>query len=405
MSTAGGGDDVGAVSSAVSHAPKRLLAELRRSCKYARTHFDPEASLDQPIQITESIWIYADPDKVTSMKALILGPSETPYEQGFFLFNIDVPTNYPNVPPKVKLLTTDGTVHFNPNLYKNGKVCLSTLGTWSGPSWTCAMTISSTCIDIQSLLVPDPLTNEPSYGVRTPHQAHRYDTYNQIIEHATVRVAMWQMLHCTPAHCDVFVPLMQKLFAKHAPAILRRVDALQLKHPEKDTLHCDMWYNFSETIDYGHWTQALRGLYKTLSGVQVPLPAIQDDGAASGAAPDTIMDTNESKPAEGGLDGGGAGAGAVDSAADAMSTLQLTSSGVPNDTPSQNHTLPNTTTDTSTHPPPTTKRKYIRRPKKQDRDGKVCGDTIQISQKDGKVITFKLTAGKKDPQVLRWLQC
>ena len=25
-----------------------------------------------------------------------------------------------------------GTVRFNPNLYQNGKVCLSLLGTWSG---------------------------------------------------------------------------------------------------------------------------------------------------------------------------------------------------------------------------------------------------------------------------------
>lgn len=33
----------------------------------------------------------------------------------------------------VQLVTTgQGTVRFNPNLYQDGKVCLSVLGTWHG---------------------------------------------------------------------------------------------------------------------------------------------------------------------------------------------------------------------------------------------------------------------------------
>lgn len=63
------------------------------------------------------------------MYALILGPFDTPYEGGFFCFFLKFPTNYPIRPPKVKLMTTgDGLVRFNPNFYKNGKVCLSILG-------------------------------------------------------------------------------------------------------------------------------------------------------------------------------------------------------------------------------------------------------------------------------------
>lgn len=37
---------------------------------------------------------------------------------------------------QVHFLTTGaGRVRFNPNLYACGKVCLSLLGTWTGPSW------------------------------------------------------------------------------------------------------------------------------------------------------------------------------------------------------------------------------------------------------------------------------
>lgn len=43
------------------------------------------------------------------------------------------PTDYPNTPPRVLIMTTSsGTVRFNPNLYNSGKVCLSILGTWRG---------------------------------------------------------------------------------------------------------------------------------------------------------------------------------------------------------------------------------------------------------------------------------
>ena len=61
--------------------------------------------------------------------AMITGPFETPYEGGLFHFFVRFPPNYPFSPPRVKFLTTGGgTVRFNPNLYQNGKVCLSILG-------------------------------------------------------------------------------------------------------------------------------------------------------------------------------------------------------------------------------------------------------------------------------------
>lgn len=52
-----------------------------------------------------------------------------------------------------------GGVRFNPNLYANGKVCLSILGTWEGPSWSSALGLSSVLLSIQSLLSPTPYYN------------------------------------------------------------------------------------------------------------------------------------------------------------------------------------------------------------------------------------------------------
>lgn len=54
---------------------------------------------------------------------LITGPSDTPYANGCFEFDVYFPQDYPNSPPFINLTTTGNhTVRFNPNLYNDGKV-------------------------------------------------------------------------------------------------------------------------------------------------------------------------------------------------------------------------------------------------------------------------------------------
>ena len=108
------------------------------------------------------------PDDVNMhvMKALIVGPEGTPYANGLFEFDIQLPPSYPQQPPSVQFMTTGGgTVRFNPNLYNSGKVCLSLLGTWAGPGWEPGVsTLLQVLVSIQSLiLVDDPYCNEPGY--------------------------------------------------------------------------------------------------------------------------------------------------------------------------------------------------------------------------------------------------
>lgn len=139
------------------------------------------------------IFVIQDEQDLTLIHALITGSFETPYEGGFFYFIVRCPPDYPIKPPKVKLMTTaGGTVRFNPNLYKCGKVCISILGTWPGPAWSPALTISSVLISIQSLLTEKPYHNEPGFErERYPGDSKRY---NEIIQHETIRVAVCGMI-------------------------------------------------------------------------------------------------------------------------------------------------------------------------------------------------------------------
>ena len=57
--------------------------------------------------------------------AIIFGPENTIYQYGVYIFHFKFPSNYPFSPPKVTYHTNDGITRFHPNLYRNGKVCLS----------------------------------------------------------------------------------------------------------------------------------------------------------------------------------------------------------------------------------------------------------------------------------------
>jgi ubiquitin-protein ligase len=139
--------------------------------------------------------IYYCPDEtnIRMGKAMILGPKDTPYEGGIFMFSVLFPVDYPFSPPHVLFLTGDGMTRFHPNLYKEGKVCLSILGTWQGPSWTSTQSLSTVLISIQGLLDANPLANEPSFERGTLSCAsHR--RYADAVEHQVCSYMVYQIL-------------------------------------------------------------------------------------------------------------------------------------------------------------------------------------------------------------------
>jgi len=125
-----------------------------------------------------------------SLLYTISGPEGTPYANGCFLFDMHI-HDYPKKAPTVQFLTTgNGKVRFNPNLYNNGKVCLSLLGTWSGPGWQAnKSTLLQVLVSIQGLiLVPDPFYNEPGF-LQGKHETQAKQ-YNKNIRKHTLEYAI-----------------------------------------------------------------------------------------------------------------------------------------------------------------------------------------------------------------------
>lgn len=142
----------------------------------------------------EGIYLYFDKKNIKTQFALIMGPDETPYFGGYFFFEIIYPDEYPKNSPKVRLLTTDKDVRFNPNLYEDGKVCLSILGTWAGPSWTPVMNIRLVLDSIRSLMGHFPVKNEPGLENIKPDDIISME-YNQYLIYNTYRVAIIDVLN------------------------------------------------------------------------------------------------------------------------------------------------------------------------------------------------------------------
>lgn len=169
--------------------------------------------------------IYYKHDDADMLKgyALIIGPADTPYQDGFFLFELQYPPDYPYVPPEVTYCTNGNNVRFNPNLYKKGKVCLSVLNTWKGDQWTSCETIRSVLLSLCGVFTATPLLNEP--GITADHP--EVSKYTEAIEYSTLTLAIGDILRKKEGvyrpFFDLFYEEMETHFRKNREGILSRI--------------------------------------------------------------------------------------------------------------------------------------------------------------------------------------
>ena len=164
---------------------KRLLSDIKDIMK-------------NPLH-SEGIYYKHDESNMLKGYALIIGPKESVYFGGNFFFELDFPPDYPHKPPKVTYKTNDGKTRFHPNLYKNGKVCLSILNTWRGEQWTGCQTIRSILLTLLSILDKNPLLHEP--GITKQHRD--FENYNKIITFKTVEIAILNIINENCSCCSL----------------------------------------------------------------------------------------------------------------------------------------------------------------------------------------------------------
>jgi len=179
--------------------------------------------------------------------AIIIGPENTPYENGIYLFEFTFPIDYPFSPPKVTYYTNNGITRFNPNFYKNGKVCLSILNTWKGEQWTSCQTIRSVLLTLVTVLNNNPLANEPGYS-----ESHELcKPYNESVEFMNYKTAIFDMItkKSLPLQFYGFYSIIKNHFDKNKKKILDNIDNLSNSNNDNRIISI-RFYNMETHINY-----------------------------------------------------------------------------------------------------------------------------------------------------------
>jgi baculoviral IAP repeat-containing protein 6 len=191
-----------------------------------------------PLCAGAAIALRCDGGRLDVMRALLCGPTGTPYALGCFVFDIYCPADYPASPPLVHFDTTaGGRVKFNPNLYADGKVCLSLLGTHgstaASESWSAASSMVQVLLSIQAMILCEqPFFNDgAAEGVRgTAEGARKSAEYNGELRLATLRYAVLAQLRSPRAG---LADAIESHFRACAPA-LRAQCAVWLREADGD---------------------------------------------------------------------------------------------------------------------------------------------------------------------------
>jgi ubiquitin-protein ligase len=217
----------------VSKNIKRLLHDVKEIIK-------------NPLTDNSIYYVHSDTNMFKGY-ALIIGPTETPYENGYYFFEFTFTENYPFAPPVLKYYTNDGNTRFNPNLYKNGKVCLSILNTWEGEQWTSCQNISSILLTLSSIFTNNPLTNEPGYT-----ETHSYcGNYKECIRYMNIKTAIIGMINnkFIPYDFQVFYPIIKKHFEENKDITEKNILSMIGSEFDDNTIYFNL-YNMKISINY-----------------------------------------------------------------------------------------------------------------------------------------------------------
>lgn len=229
---------------AIPMRSRRIMGDLRELLK------DP----------LHEVFINFDESDINQMIAMIRG-QEGPYEFCQFLFHIRFSDDYPMSPPIVKFCSSDGRTRLNPNLYIEGKVCLSILGTWQGDPWTSVMTIKTVILSIMALVMTrEPLRNEP--GMESS-PADKIEIYNQIVEYASLNILLNQINQSS----EMFAPLLKNMkaqFIKDYPSLIEKVDRL-IRSEHNQKIVKISYHSQTAKLDYDSLKKNIQNLYAIVS--------------------------------------------------------------------------------------------------------------------------------------------
>lgn len=204
----------------------------------------------------QGIFYKHDEENMKKGYALIIGPQNTPYQNGFYLFDFDFPSTYPYNPPKLTFKNQYNNIRFHPNLYRNGKVCISILNTWHGEKWSSCQTIKTILLTLCMILTDNPLLHEP--GIKETHDD--FKTYNKIVFYANLKYNIYELVNSifnkkyNSQFNDIIIEKIKENF-KNINKLIK-----EKKNTEKDEILFTTIYSLNCRIDYNNLLRNMKNL-------------------------------------------------------------------------------------------------------------------------------------------------
>jgi ubiquitin-conjugating enzyme E2 Z len=190
--------------------------------------------------------------------ALIIGPKDSLYRDGYYFFKFEFPTDYPHAPPVLHYYTNDGITRFHPNFYKSGKVCVDILNTWRGEKWSGCQTISSVLLTLVSIMDNEPILNEPGITKKNLD----YFNYHNLVEYRNYSFAIYELLYSIEyfrkyipikekEHLDYFYSVMKAHYILNKDSIMKKLQENKERALHPENVHSSL-YLFGFKIDYAN---------------------------------------------------------------------------------------------------------------------------------------------------------
>ncbi|KAH6943253.1 hypothetical protein HPB50_017979 [Hyalomma asiaticum] len=165
--------------------------------------------------LPDGIHVKAFEDRMDLYSVLIRGPRRTPYEDGLFLFDFQLPAEYPQSPPQCHYVSYCSD-RLNPNLYEGGKGSEM----WSPET----SSLLQVLVSIQGLiLVSEPYYNEAGYEQQRGCQQASENSrmYNEMVVLKLVQ-SMGRMIQNPP---EVFKEEIEQHFKDNADRFVNRLES------------------------------------------------------------------------------------------------------------------------------------------------------------------------------------
>ncbi|XP_028043776.1 (E3-independent) E2 ubiquitin-conjugating enzyme isoform X1 [Bombyx mandarina] len=195
--------------------PRSFHSAVKREIKLLRSDLPP------------GVWVRGYENRIDLLSVMIAGPANTPYEDGLFVFDVQLGGEYPRAPPLCHYHSYC-TDRLNPNLYEDGKVCVSLLGTWSGRGvevWGKDSSLLQVIVSLQGLILnAEPYFNEAGYEKQKGTQQGKENSrmYNEMVLLKLVQ-SMTKMVLNPP---EPFRDEIMQHMRTHAAALCARLDGL-----------------------------------------------------------------------------------------------------------------------------------------------------------------------------------